>query len=70
MLNYNYKKLNLAKKISNSDRSIVIEIYKYNKVGTKRIFFAAEYKEKRLSNIMYQRLGSCQADARRFMKTL
>lgn len=53
--------------LTNSTKTIKVEINKYVKNNTKRTFWAASCDGKRVSKTMFSTLGSCESDARNFM---
>ena len=62
-----FTKVSTSSILTNSTKTIKVEVNKYIKNGTKRNFWAASYDGKRVSRTMFSTLGSCERDARNFM---
>jgi hypothetical protein len=57
-----YNKLNLVCRIGK------LGVYKFQKEGTKRTFFAPEFEGKRINSVMYARLYDAEKLAKVYVK--
>lgn len=64
-----FTKISRSSKLKCRKTGDVVEVYKYVKDGTKRVFFTPELNGKRLSKTMYARLGSCERDVFNWFRT-
>jgi hypothetical protein len=64
----NYTRLHTVETITNKERTVKVEIAKYQKNGTKRTFFVAEYEGKRIGKILYARKYDAKTVANGFLK--
>lgn len=62
-----FKKILTVSTVSNRAKTIKVDIVKFNKTGTKRIFFTPEFEGKRLTSTMYARKGEAMGLAKAFI---
>lgn len=62
-----FTKLNLVQKIKNSKTNEIVEIYKFQKDGTKRVFFAPLFNDKQITPTLFARLYDAETLAKRFL---
>lgn len=60
-----YEKITVSKTVSNEVGTV--EIVKFKKVGTTRVFWAAEFEGKRIGTTMWARMNDATKLAKRFL---
>jgi DNA-binding transcriptional regulator GbsR (MarR family) len=60
-----FTKLNVASKIKKGDN--LVTIFKVKKEGTRRIFFSAEYNDKKITSTMFARLYDAENLAKAYL---
>jgi len=65
----NFIRINTASVIKNSSKNILIEVTKFKKEGTQRIFFAPIVDGKRINATMYARLYDAERLANLYIKS-
>lgn len=63
-----FEKITTVETITNKERTIKVQIEKFMKVGTKRIFFAPTFEGKRITQTMYARKYDAVSLGRQFFK--
>jgi hypothetical protein len=60
-----FTKLNVASNIKKGDN--LVTIFKVKKEGTKRVFFSAEYNDKKITSTMHARLYDAERLAKAYL---
>lgn len=63
-----FTKTNIVGVITSRDKTIKVDVCRFVKDGTQRVFFAPEVKGKRINNTMYARKYDAESLGRRYIK--
>ena len=62
-----FEKISVVGTITNQDKSIVMNIVKYKKAGTSRIFYRPEHDDKPVSRTMWGRKYEAENQAQQYI---